>query len=260
MIIVHSYLTDGFYPWAEFFLETLFYHHPNINVFLSTRNLNDNQIEKLMSYGDNIIVENDMLSIKSLAKKYNINVDKLKRFKKQIETNCVNKNNKIWKLLISGDDRIKSVYDVIKRSPKDSFILHSDIDMYIRQPLDELFKIVQNNEISMRFRLNSKTNRKVLGSLQSFKVCDKSINFMERWIYHIDKIPLEKRPLGYGQTSCYLAYKDLADKIKWGDFPVKFASPHNRDDDVIRSGNTKQGKTKNLAMYRKDFNKIKKGE
>jgi len=92
-----------------------------------------------------------------------------------------------------------------------------------------------------------------MGGLIGFKICEKTRKFMNRWIYHIDVLPLYKKPIGYGQTSFYLAYCDLENEIKWGYIPSKFISPRFLKTDVIWSGNTKAGKTKNLKVCMKDF-------
>ena len=113
-MIIQAYLTDGFFPWAEFWLETLRHWHPNIPVILSTRNLNDDQIKTLESV-KNVKVQNEELTYAKLAKRANLNINKMMDFKKQVEAVHVINENKIWKLMISADDRVKSVYKVLKQ-------------------------------------------------------------------------------------------------------------------------------------------------
>jgi len=259
-MIIHSYLTNGFYPWAELFLESLEFHHGTEHkVVLSTRDLTKEQIENLITLYPNIEIRNEALDIESMSLKSNIPIEKLIKYKNEIESKCVFGPNVIWKQFISVEDRYKkSIIDVMNDYQHEDFMLHIDIDMYVRQPLDDLFEIIRNNDISIKFRLNSKDNRKVLGSLIGFRLEKKTLEFMNKWIYYIDKIPINEKPIGYGQTSFYYAYRDMKDNFDWGQFPTKFSSPHLRDNDVIRSGNTKYGKTKNLKMYREDFKCKKK--
>jgi len=256
-MIIQAYLTDGFFPWAEFWLESLRHFHPNIPVILSTRNLTNEQIAQLESV-NNVTVQNEELTYAKLAKLANLDINKMMDFKKQVETVHVTNENKIWKLMISADDRVKSVYKVLKQvRDQTDFLMHIDIDMYFRKPLHDLFDIITAHVVSMRFRLHSKENRKVLGSLQGFKLCDKTFKFMETWIKYIDNVKPVNRPLGYGQTSCYYAYRELINEIKWGKIPPKFATAQMPDHGVIWAANTLKGKTENLRLFREDFNLIK---
>ena len=255
-MIIQAYLTDGFYPWAEFWLESLRRWHPNIPVIFSTRNLSKQQIETL-SKDKNVDVQNEELTYAKLAKRANLDINKMMDFKKQVETVHVTDKNKIWKLMISADDRVKSVYKILKQvEGKTDYLMHIDIDMYFRQPLDDLFQIIKSHDISMRFRLKSKENRKVLGSLQGFKIGQKSLKFMETWIKYIDNLAPVNRPLGYGQTSCYYAYRDMINEISWGKIPPKFATAQMDPNAVIWAANTMKGKTENLKLFKEDFAQI----
>ena len=129
--------------------------------------------------------------------------------------------------------------------------------MYFRIHLEQLFEIVRSNDISIKFRLKSKMSRKVMGGLIGFKLNNKTKKFMRRWIYHINALPLYKKPLGYGQASFYLAYCDLKDELKWGHVPSKFISPRFAETDVIWSGNSKRGKVRNLKICYNDFKEKK---
>ena len=66
-------------------------------------------------------------------------------------------------------------------------------------------------------------------------------------------IDIKNKPIGYGQTSFYLAYEDMKNKLKWGDVPLTYASPHMRDDDIVWSGNSPKGKVENLRLCKLDF-------
>ena len=257
-MIIHAYLTDGFYPWGEFFLESLRYFHKNIPVILSTRNLNNEQITNLESYGS-VNVENEDLSYKKLAKRANITLDELHKHKNQIENVHITQESKVWKLMIAADDRVKSVYETLKGlDGKSEHMFHIDIDMYFRARLDDMFNIIRANDISTRFRLKSKhLNRKILISVLGFKINDKSFKFMEEWINFIDNVKPYNRPIGYGQTSCYYAYQKLINtNTRWGNIPQIYASPMMRTTDKIWAANTTKGKTENLKIFREDFEKI----
>lgn len=258
-MIIHSYLTDGLYNWAEIFVESFrFYHGDEHKIFLSTRDLNDKQIDKLKSLYPNIHISNKPLNLNRIAKRAKLTVNQILKLKNHIENNAVTKKTFIWKQAISVEDRYRnSIVEAMKAYPDEDYLIHFDIDMYFRVQLEQLFEIIRNHDISIKFRLASKINRKVMGGLIGFKLNNKTMKFMHRWIYHIDDLPLYKKPLGYGQTSFYLAYCDLKDELKWGHVPSKFISPRFAKTDVVWSGNSKKGKVKNLKICYKDFREAK---
>ena len=255
-MLIHAYLTDGFFPWAKFFLNSYkYYNGESIPIILSTKGLDKNQIKELESTYKNITIQSSTLNIEQMAAIAGVTIKTLLEYKEQIEKSCINEKSKVWKLMIAADDRVKSLLEVMKQQQSNhKHILHFDIDMYIRNSLNELIQLVKANDVSMRFRLNSKPNRKTLISVMGFKI-DKGIKFIERWVKYIDDIEPKNRPIGYGQTSCFFAYRDMKDKFKWGDVPLKFASPHMKESDVIWSANTPKGKTSNLELFGRDFNK-----
>ena len=258
-MIIHSYLTDGFYGWAEIFLKSFFYHHGDEHkIFLSTRDLKNKQVNILRSLYPNIQIINKQLDINNISKRAKLPKEKILELKNNIENGAVNKNNFIWKQAISVEDRYRnSILEAMRYNPDQDYLVHFDIDMYFRKNLEELFNIVKNNDISIKFRLNSKINRKVMGGLIGFKLSQQTDRFMINWIKYIDRVPLYEKPIGYGQTSFYYSYLDFKNKLDWGNIPGKFISPRFLDTDVVWSGNTVAGKTKNLKRCYQDFKEMK---
>ena len=258
-MIIHSYLTDGFYGWAEIFVKSFTYHHgPAHKIILSTRDLNDSQISNLQKLYKNLVIKNKLLDLKKIAERARLPTKEILRLKRHIENNAVTKKTFIWKQAISVEDRYRnSIIEAMNENKDEDFLIHFDIDMYFRDRLSHLFDIVRDNDISIKFRLGSKINRKVMGGLIGFRICNETKEFMDRWIYYIDDLPLYKKPLGYGQTSFYLAYCDLKDRLKWGHIPSRFISPRFLETDVIWSGNTKKGKEYNLKLCYKDFSEMR---
>lgn len=259
-MIIHSYLTSGFYPWAEMFLKSYNYHNgEDIKIILTTKNLKNHEIERLYSLYGNLKILNHDLDIRKLAVKAKLNRQNLLALKKQVEEDHVTEKNKVWKLLIAADDRVKSTYRVMKNNKNEDYMLHTDIDLYFRNNIKSLKNFIKKHDISIRLRLHSKLNRKTMIGIQGYKVNEKSLSFMKKWIEYIDNVPPHLRPLGYGQTSCYYAYMDFKDKVKWGNVPIKYLAPQMRDTDIIWSANTKKGKTENLKFCYLDFEEIKNG-
>jgi len=258
-MLVHAFLTDGFFPWAELFIESFKYHNgEDIPIVLCTRNLSNKQIHKLYSLHNNITIENEKIDLKRLADKFGISYNRLLEYKHQVEKMHITAESKIWKQYTSADQRIRSIYETMKKYTDQDFIFHSDIDMYIRTDLTDLFNLIKDNDISIRFRLKASTPRKVMGGLIGFKVNEEVFKFMERWEKYLNDVPIPKRKIGYGQSSFFFAYRDLKNNYKWGDIPQYYISPKMDQRDKIWSANTMKGKTKNLEICRRDFEKCKK--
>jgi len=257
-MIIHSYLTDGFFGWAKIFVRSfVHYHGDEHKIVLSTRDLTNTQIHQLKQIYPKVVVYNKFLNYEQIAKRARVSVERIKELKNHIENKAVTNNTFLWKQAISVEDRYKlSILETMRKNPKEQYLVHFDIDMYFRDRLDPLFEIVMKNDISIKFRKKSRINRKVMGGLIGFKISPKTKHFMRRWVFHINRIPLYNKPLGYGQTSFYYAYLEMENKLKWGDVPSKYISPRFLDTDVIWSGNTTDGKAKNLLKCQTDFRKI----
>ena len=257
-LIVHAYFTNGFFGWAKIFVESFRHTNGNdIRICLDGRDLSNNQIDELSSH-KNITIYNRELNKEWLAKRAGIGVNELLTHKDQIEKVHVTDKSKIWKLMIAADDRVKSIREALHRykDSKHTYMLHCDIDLYFRNKITNLFNLIRSHDISFRFRLNSKPNRKIMIGVEGLHI-KKSIAFLDQWIRYVNDVKPADRPLGYGQTSCYYAYRDLKDQYKWGDIPIEFISPHMRPDDIIWSANTTKGKTENLQICRDDFRRLK---
>jgi len=257
-MIIHSYATDGYFPWLEFFLKSFkYFNGEDLKVVFTTRNLNDKQIEKLYSMYKNLVIDNEELNFQKIAERASITVEQLKQMKDHIEAKCISNNTLKWKQFASVEDRYRnSIFDTINKHGED-FVLHFDADTYIREPLTEIFDFVSNHDISIKFRWKSKLNRKVVGGLIGFKVGTTNA-FFKCWRKHIDAIPLHSKPRGYGQTTFWLAYQEMKDKYKWGDMPMHFISPRKRDNDIMWSGNGNAGKEKILKACKNEFKKRRK--
>jgi len=135
--------------------------------------------------------------------------------------------------------------------------LHFDIDTYVRADITPLIDLVENNDICVRFRLNSKKDfRKTLIAVQSYKQNDVTMEFFDRWIEIIREKKLNDRPIAWGQWAHYLAYLEFKDKCKWGDVPEEWYAPRHLPEHKIWGGNTTAGKTANAKTYREDMEKL----
>jgi len=258
-MIIHSYLTKGMLPWAKPYLKSLNYYHSGIKVILSTRDLDDKDIDLLHSYHGNLDIRNEPFNLDGLCLTSGKSISDIERYKYEIENKIVNEENKIWKQFVSVEDRYRtSIIEVFEECINlGGVLLHTDIDIFFKRPIHELIEFTSLHDISIKFRLNhNKEKRKVQGGVIGFKLKNEVLTFLYRWFYHIDKIPLIDKPIGYGQTSFYYAYKDMKQYYKWGDIPEKFISPRFDDDVIISAGNSKYGKEFILKYYNQQLKKM----
>jgi len=273
-MILHTYLTDGFIDWGELFIKSFrFYHGEDIPILLDARDLNDSQIKRLYQAGKNIKVNNKEIPYKELSKRLNLPINKIKKAKQNIEKGK-QKGAVFWKQYISVEDRYRNtIPEVVKQhlNSSHSHLLHMDIDMYFNKPAYPIFELVEKNDISIRFRprirnKHAKNQHKsdkrppkrcVLGNIIGFKLDPSVLDFFEVWSKHIDKIPLQKKPAGYGQESFWYSFLETKNKYKWGnlhDLPRVTGLSTYCADGIVATGN-KGNKKDRIKEYWNDFNR-----
>ena len=228
-MIINAYFTNGYLGWGRLFLESFAYHNgQEKKMILNTRNLTKKEINGLYPLYKNLEVRNTDFNFKQMAKRAGVSVQTLINYKRVVESNKVHKDNRVWKLMVAGDDRIKTIYGILNEMDEGDCLVHFDIDTYVQGNLDKLFEISRNNYFTSIFRIDKqikrrgkvfRENRAILICVMGFTIGKYSKEFVKRWIHYIDKVPPVKRQKGYGQTSCYYAYKDMNKKykdIKWG--------------------------------------------
>jgi hypothetical protein len=261
-MIIHSYFTEGYFGWAKLFIKSLRKTNgDDLNVVLSTRNLDDRRSEEIFKLYPNLTIINKNLDYKSMAKKAKVNPETLLSYKNQVETLKINNENKVWKLMIAAEDRLKEIAIILNKF--NSPVLHVDIDTYVKKDITPILKTVEKNDFTTRWRIEKQIrrdgfvkyeNRATLISVQGYNGSDNSKMFLDVWIKHLCKVPPHKRQAGFGQTSCYYAYLDLKDKITFGDVPQEFLSPGGYGNGILWGGN-KGDKNKTLKSYQEDLRK-----
>lgn len=237
-MLIHSYMTDGFFDFGKALLLSFkHFHGESIPFLFTTRNFSEKQIDELHSLYDNLIVSNTQIDMQMLSKNINVPLKDLQRYKWQVENVFVKKESIIWKQFISVEDRYRNSLQDAFSICNDAFI-HMDADSLIVNPLDSLFRIVERNDVSLIFRPQHSLRFKIFGCLMGFKFGLEADKFLETWRKYIDAIPLAKKPRGYGQTSCWKAYSELSDSdIKWGQIPKTFVHPRPNPSALILQGN-----------------------
>jgi len=267
MNIINAYFTDGYIEWAKLFIKSYTYHNgEDDKMIICSRNLNSEQQVEIFGLRNNIEVRNINLDFNKLSKKAKVNKNQLLEFKKQVETVKVSGNNKVWKLMIAGDDRIKSIYNIMNNEIYEgSNLIHFDVDMYVTGKITKIIDIAENNDVSTIFRIEKQMRRRgkvfrehraVLINIQTYKINERSRKFVKRWIKYIDDIPPIKRPKGYGQTSYYYAWKDLNKEVDFGHIPREYQSFGSRKNSFLWTANM-GSKSERLKECQNHFKKIK---
>lgn len=260
-MIIHSYLTNGspMFGFAELFLESFkYYHGENTKIVFSTRNLSNQQIKRLKRSYKNIDILNEKFDFDYLMKITKYSKEYLEKIKKQVESGMNisgKKDHVLMKQYISVEDRYRtSILDVISKYNPDH-LLHLDIDICFNGDITPMVQIVKNNDFSFKTRNSLKGGRSIVGYALGFTINQKTMNFLNRWMEHIDKYSLDKKPKGYGQTSLLNAYNEMKREMKIGEFPVWMTANsqnHKNRKSILLSGN-KRNKSWNIQYFKKIY-------
>lgn len=258
-MLIHTYFTDGFYRFGEIFIESFKkIYGEEMPIIATTRNLTDKQMIVLDRIYKNLIIMNEKIDMVSLSKRSGYTIEQLLKFKNDVEDYKISPGNSniIWKQYISVEDRYRnSLLQAFDYNHGEKYMMHIDSDSYVRKNLDKLFNVIKNNDVSLIFKLERpKDIRKIFGTLSGYSINDKSRKFLLKWREYIDKIHLRNKPQGYGQASCYYAYRDLKESdIKWGKINREWVDSNLKDNLLIWSGNHGRGKNKTYEIFKKDF-------
>lgn len=264
MKIIHSYFTEGYYEWARLLLDSLRKSNgKKYKVILSSRNLDkgrQNQLLKL--YNGDIEIRNKNLDYKELAKRAGIKLDTLMQYKTETEQVKINKDNWVWKLMISAEDRIREIREVANGLQEGDLMLNLDVDSYVRKRLDSWFDIIAENDFSSIIKYDKQIERLgyikkkayvIICCIQGYNINEKSLRFLDRWMFYIDRVSPKFRPRGFGQITCYEAFLELKDDLRWGIIPPNTYSLSGQGDHCILWGANKGPKHENLARFRGDY-------
>jgi hypothetical protein len=272
-MIIHAYFTDGYLDWGLLYLKAFkYYHGEKYHMVLDTRNLQPRDIKQIHKIYSNITVNNNNMSLEHIARLTDIPLNSLIDMKNSLEQVGANNTNRTWKMIIAGDDRIKALRDLMNELPDNESVFHSDIDMYTRGRLDPFFSIIKKHDFTTRFRMyqrpNANDNRKILINIMGFTNNQYTREFLNRWVFHIDSVRPKDRERGFGQTSCYYAFRDMnnlyPNEIKWGDVHndklcgLAFDYPDGSKSDHIAWFANKRNKKPNIENCYRDFERIRR--
>jgi len=255
-MIVNIFFTDGMYEHGELFIDSFRNFH-STKIVAVTRDLNNHQVNELKQR-DNIIVNNEPLNYKKLAKKASVSIDELFRMKKGVERGKTTKDNYPWKWLIAGGERIDALYGIVKEFHEEG-VLHFDVDTYVRNDISGLFEMVKRFDVCMRQRPNhKKIAARAIISLMGLRG-PKSVKFMERWLYRLKRVAY--KPGDVDQECCFYTIQDLKNRMKIGNMVNQknypFISSLEEADADMWFGN-RTGRTlrsEKISKFRGDYEK-----
>lgn len=214
-VLIHSFVTDGFYDFAVSLIESLKQKHgQDIPFLLHSKNLSDEQIEGLYKRYKNLTIRNSDIDWGWLEKKSGMSQDRLKRGKVQVETlgnRYMSREFYHWKHYISIYSRYHdSTVEAFEFAGGGNHILHLDIDLYINKPLNNIFQLIESADVSLLLRPGYNPEwRKIYGCILGFTVNKRSREFMQKVRNHIRKPNFVNIPKGYGQIVFWRAYNDF---------------------------------------------------
>lgn len=264
-MILHSYFTNGFYEWALFYLETL-RHYNNLlyPVVFNTVGLEIEQVRRLKMVYPNITVLNEPFELAAFSRRANIAAHRIAQYKEECENEYVTQTNRVWKLMTAGDDRIKALRNVLHQYHlQDFYVLHTDIDVYVRGKLDGLLDFMKKYDVCVKLRPKAHpVKTRITIDVMGYKISPDISPFLDDWVDEIDKVPLINRPLGFGQISCWSAYRKHKAKLNWGRLPLTYGLPgRTKSKDVFWCGNLHKVTKKDcLVRFKEDFERRKKAE
>jgi hypothetical protein len=213
-VCIHTFLTPGFMGWGELFLEALRrIHGERIHVRIDSRNLSDEDIELLHRIYGNIEIHNRPLDWQALADEAGVSLETFHQWRVEIERGVSTQDNHLFRIAISVNERYCTLPQVMEelRAQGYEIMLHSDADIYIRRPLDRLFEILSEHDLSLFIRPKNPHWMGVVGGFLGFRLNNQTKKFMSQWMEQIDSVPLIKRWNGFGQSTLLFAIEASTD-------------------------------------------------
>lgn len=227
-ILVHVFITDNYLSWAELFLEALRFHHgERFRVRVDACDLSEAQISLLSRVYSNLEIHNRSIDWARIAKDMDVDQSTMDRWRTDVSRGQVNDTNVRVKLFISVSQRYRSMEAVLRTAKAEGYemVLHSDADVYIRRPLEPLFRILAENDIALFMRPTKKRDTmKVWGGFIGFRLGEGTDRFLGNWMAHIDAVPPGERWRGFGQSVIWYATQET-EGIRIGDLSILEEAP-----------------------------------
>lgn len=267
--IIHGFFTNGYFELAKIFTESFFMFNKNYCLVLDAVSIDEKQTKELhdiaKKYDGQLYTFITNFNYKKVAEELNISVNTLKSYQHEAENNFgleahkINMDAKVWKLIMAGDLRVKSIYRLLNKFN----VINFDIDTLFRGNISRLEQLVNAYDICAKIRLKNGPKMAISIGLVTYQNNEKVKAWMQEWISIIDSVKPIKRPLGYGQISCYQAYQKFKNKMTFYDLiknAPEFGQPWVRGpNDIIWTANTHGiAKKSYIKIFRDELERLKK--
>lgn len=275
-LLIHSYMTSGFFSWAILYLKTLKkFNGEKHTVFFDCRDFTKKQKKELKKLYSNLIIKNETIDYEELKNRSGISIQKLKKLKVDVETKRKNINTLdkiLWKQFISVEERYRGSIPYAFDTYKDNFthILHLDIDTCFIGSIDPIINLMENRDVVFRFqdtkppknKVKKNQNKVIWGHTLGIKLTKQSRDFIQSWCDIIDSKDLKNKPKGFGQTSLYKAFELHRDELNWDYMPYYYtltdnvyrSNPKLRNKVILLTGN-KGKKSKVFNFFSEEVKK-----
>lgn len=257
VVLIHSFVTDGFYDFAISLIESFKQKHgQDIPFLLHSKNLSDEQIEGLYKRYKNLTIRNSDIDWGWLEKRSKMGRERLKQGKQQVETlgnRYMSKEFYHWKHYISIFSRYRdALIEAFDFAGDGNHILHLDIDLYINKSLNNIFQLIESADVSLLLRpqLNPEW-RKVYGCILGFTVNERSREFMRGVRTYIHAPDFISIPKGYGQIVFWRAWNDFKKRgdITFAKIPITWINKGFGNSGYILSANNGLKKFQTAKRY-----------
>ena len=231
-MIVHSFVTDGYFDFAIGMLKSFKTHHgTNIPFILHSKDLAIEQQEKLHGIYPKLKIFNTATDWDWIVTNSGCSLEMIEQGKHRVEDLTAKYNHNgffHWKHYISIYERYKrALSELFEMADEGEHILHLDIDMYVNKNFDAIFNMIHHADVCILLRPGKSIEwQKTFGCILGFTVNDNSRYFLKRYHEIIDTIPFNKIPKGWGQTALWRAYLSVKDNknIRIADIPKNWIS------------------------------------
>lgn len=215
-MLIHSFVTDGYYDFAVSMLKSLKVQHgDHIPFLLHAKGLSKKQILALKNTYKELTIKNSSVDWEWLQQASGMSKKELVAGKYAVEkmgtTRYVTTKFLHWKHYISIYSRYRdAILDAFDFAGEGEHILHLDIDLYINRKIDTIFNLIKLADVTLLLRPDYTPEwRKTYGCIMGFTVNEASRKFMQGVRTHIDAVDFINIPKGYGQIVFWRAYNDF---------------------------------------------------
>lgn len=238
-----SCLSNNYFDWSVLYLKSYKkIYGQNEKIWLNTFNLSKNQINKLYSLYDNLIINNTNIDIKKYADMLDISVKLFAELHEEVKNGKRGNLNRHIMNLFAVDLRIEKIYETIFKNTDEEYFLQTDIDLLFRKPF--LFETLEEYDIAIK--LNPHRNRECCKMNIGFiwmKNNKKIHKLIKDWYYELKSVPWEKRNVKdynkelWGQYSFYKAFEKNKKNLKVYNISSNYLDNNFTNDSLIWSAN-----------------------